>query len=316
MSAVPARVAEHFESAAVVIARRRRAVRWELRELSEALEASPYPVVALKGAAYEIEELALARARFVSDVDLLVPFESLEVVESTLRSRGWSSVEMSDYDERYYREWSHEIPPLVHPARSMEVDVHHSIAPRLHGSGDAARSLMRDSLPIPWSMPGNGRMSDRFRVLAPVDQLVHVGIHTFAGSELSMRLREVMDFDLLYRHRCIEHGLLDARDILDRAEALGASRPVYWMLHFAARWLGTPVGDVLRSRAPRPGWAARRAMEAVVDRSMLPGLQQRRSMPEFAAEVALLARYQWQRLPLGRLVPHLFEKGKRRLLDT
>lgn len=313
---VPPRVVDHLESTTVLVARRRRALRWELRELAEALDTLPHPVVALKGAAYEIEGLPLALARYVSDTDLLVPLEGLAAVEARLKSHGWVSAELSDYDERYYREWSHEIPPMVHPSRAMEVDVHHSIAPGISGDSDAARSLIRDSLPVRWTLPGVGRPCDRLRVLSPVDQLVHLGIHTFAGSELSLRLREVMDFDLLYRHRCIEQGSLDANDVLARAAALNASRPVYWMLHFAARWLGTPVAEALRHASARPGAMVRRVMEANVDRAMLPGERLRRSHSEFAAEMALLGRYQWQRLPLRRLVPHLVEKGRRRLLES
>jgi hypothetical protein len=312
---VEPRVLEQFQSAAMVIRRRRQALRWELRELAEALDDLPFPIVALKGMAYEISGLPLAGARLASDVDLLVPPDDIAVAESRLRSLGWASVELSDYDERYYREWSHEIPAMSHPMRGVEVDVHHSIAPGLPGHGAAAQALMDASEPVSWHDGSARGATARFRVLQPVDQLVHVAIHTFCGSDLSLRLREVMDFDLLYRHRCIEHADTDAAALLERAARLGVARPVWWMLHYAARWLGTPVPRSVLEAPARAGAPVRALMDRLVDRAMLPGLRQRRTHREFAAELALLARYQWQRLPLRRLVPHVLEKARRRLLD-
>ena len=35
----------------------------------------------------------------------------------------------SAYDQRYYREWMHELPPLLHVRRQTALDVHHAIAP-------------------------------------------------------------------------------------------------------------------------------------------------------------------------------------------
>ena len=54
-------------------------------------------------------------------------------------------------------------------------------------------------------------------------------------------------------------------------------------------------------------------MDWFSDRSMLPGAGQRRTGSEFLAEIGLLTRYQWQRLPMKRLVPHVFEKVRRRV---
>jgi hypothetical protein len=309
------RLVEHLQSAAVVIARQRRALLWELRELAEALEALPHPVVALKGSAYLLADLPLAAARVASDVDLLVPPDGLAAIEARLKGLGWQGVELTDYDDRYYREWSHEIPALTHPSRGIEVDVHHSIAPGVPGDGPAARGLIEASRPVRWTYGAGGAWTDRFRLPSPTDQLVHVAVHSFSGSELAMRLREVMDFDLLFRHWCVERQDSSAAQILARAEEFGLARPTWWMMHYAVRWLGTPVPPEALAGGAVPSATLQTLMDGLVDRSMLPGLRQRRTHREFAAELALLGRYQWQRLPLRRLVPHVLEKARRRLLD-
>jgi hypothetical protein len=64
----------------------------------------------------------------------------------------------------------------------------------------------------------------------------------------------------------------------------------------------------------RPSSATVATMDWLVDHSMLPGRRQRRTGQEFLAEMALLSRYQWQRLPIKRLVPHVLEKLRRRLI--
>ncbi|UUZ51358.1 nucleotidyltransferase family protein [Massilia sp. B-10] len=33
------------------------------------------------------------------------------------------------YDQRYYRVWMHEIPPMQHVQRGSVIDVHHAILP-------------------------------------------------------------------------------------------------------------------------------------------------------------------------------------------
>lgn len=317
---VPQRVLEHFESAAFVVRRQRQRLRWELFELADALRAYGGPVILLKGAAYEVQSLPLARARLAGDVDLLVPRVDIEEVERRLSSRGWRSAELGDYDERYYREWSHEIPAMMHPDRGLEVDVHHSIGPALPGDSAAVAGLVGASREVSWQVLPGRPIERRFRVLQPIDQLVHLAIHTYGGSDLSLRLREVMDFDLLFRTYCgpvpdgLGEGSVEATGLLDRARELGQARAMWWTLHHARRWLGTPVDSAMLTGSGRPWRAAVAAMDWMSDRSMLPGVRQRRTSAEFAAELALLTRYQWQRLPVRRLVPHVLHKVRRRLL--
>ena len=315
MATVPEPVAAHFESADRVIRRQRQRLHLELRELGEAVDDLDAPVVLLKGAAYEALKLPLAAARVASDVDILVRPEDLHRVEDRLKARGWVSIELNAYDERYYREWSHEIPALSHPSRSLEVDVHHSIAPGLRGNSPAVRALFERSMPCEWRVGRAGRRPRPFQVLDPADQLLHLAVHTFASSDLAGRLREVMDFDLLYRIYCAPGGPVDPGVAMDRASSSGTDRAFWWALHFARRWLGTPVEPALLDRTGRPGAVLRSAMNWACDRSMLPGITQRRTRIEFAAELALLTRYQWHRLPLRLLLPHVVEKARRRVLD-
>ncbi|HQA68885.1 MAG TPA: nucleotidyltransferase family protein, partial [Aggregatilineales bacterium] len=63
-------------------------------------------------------------------IDILVPRHAIETVEVYLTHAGWLGAHTNPYDERYYREWMHEIPPLRHRERGTEIDIHHRLLPR------------------------------------------------------------------------------------------------------------------------------------------------------------------------------------------
>ncbi|MCL4747829.1 MAG: nucleotidyltransferase family protein [Burkholderiaceae bacterium] len=302
------KVAGHMRSAQVAIRHWRALLRWELDEIAHALAPGGLRLVLLKGAAYEVAGLPLSSARAAGDVDLLVPSTTLRDVELRMRECGWDAQQLSVHDEHYYRDLSHEIPPLSHPERGIEVDVHHAITPSLRGTGVDTSKLFAASVPIEF----NGHRL--FRVLQPVDQLIHCAIHTFKDSDLTLRLRETMDFDLLYRHYRELDPDLDDRLVV-RARELGLPRPLWWSIHFARRWLGSPIPERTLRELPRPSGATVHVMNWLCDRAMLPGLRLERGGLDRLAAVALLARYHRERMPVSQLVPHLLRKSKQRIMQ-
>src|SRR5262249_46050478 len=129
LPAVPPSPRRHLEASLVMAAAQTEAVEREVAYLREALAASNTDIVLLKGAAYLMAGLKAARGRVFSDVDILVPQAKLEEVENALNLHGWTSTHHDAYDQRYYRKWMHELPPLRHNARATVVDVHHAILP-------------------------------------------------------------------------------------------------------------------------------------------------------------------------------------------
>jgi hypothetical protein len=114
--------------------------------------------------------LPLARGRTFTDLDILVPRERLEEVEASLLAAGWVHHNTDDYDQRYYRRWMHELPPMYHPDRGVLMDVHHSILPLTSRLTPDIESFWAESVPLP--MPS-------FRALCPADMLLHSAAHLF-----------------------------------------------------------------------------------------------------------------------------------------
>ena len=127
--ALPAPVRAHIEWARVRMQRHAHAVQFEIQCILAALADLSLPLLLLKGAAYSAAQLGPAQGRLFSDIDILVPKAQLPDVEAALMAHGWVSNSQDDYDQRYYRQWMHEIPPMQHMRRHSVIDVHHAILP-------------------------------------------------------------------------------------------------------------------------------------------------------------------------------------------
>jgi hypothetical protein len=299
LAAVPAPARRHLLA-------EQRYARWRTQHLAWALERLPamlgpvdYPLVLLKGAAYLGQDLALGRGRLPSDVDILVPQAHIADAQARLTAAGWEETALDAHDQRYYREWSHELPPMRHPLHGLELDLHHNILPpvaRTSVDADALLAHLQPSALPPW------------QVLQPVDQLLHSAAHLFHDSELRDRLRDLVDQDALLRHFGAQAGFWDA--LPARAEALGLQQSLALSLHFCQRWLGTPVPGPLARWGQavlgpwRRAWLLPLFAAALwpTDVDRLPG-----PAPRWAAQ-ALLLRHHWGRMPLKLLLPHLWHK--------
>ena len=269
-----------------------RAINWEIGRVRRALTDLDVPWVLLKGAAYVAADLPMSVGRMVSDIDILVPERALPDIERCLTSAGWNFPEISAYDNRYYREWMHELPPMVHDGRRSVLDVHHAILPRTSRLGASSSDLLARAQLLPTGL----------RVLAPADQVLHAAVHLFHDGEVVGGLRDLLDLDGLIRH----HGTQAFwDDLLGQANRQRLGRPLSYALRFARRHLDTPVPQsVLETlRAAAPGRIAERVMDAMVDRVLVRG----HLHSSFAGQ-ALYVRSHWLKMPPALLASHLARK--------
>jgi hypothetical protein len=260
--------------------------------------------VLLKGAAYVFAGLPAARGRLVTDIDILVPRDALVEVERALVAAGWEHMKLHPYDQRFYRQWSHELPPLRHHRRGSVIDVHHTILPvsgRLKPDAtkllDAARPLA--GLPL-WT-------------LSPEDMVLHGAAHLFQDGDLAGTVRDLVDADALLRHFG-GHGPEFWDRLAPRARELGLARPLYYTLRFAHRLLETPIPARVLAEvdAVRPPAPVRALMDRLVTRSLLPLAGDHRTLGEESARLLLYIRSHWLRMPPGQLATHLVRKAARR----
>ncbi|MFV8833771.1 nucleotidyltransferase family protein [Aquisalimonas sp.] len=302
LGAVPAAPAAHLHSAWLAAEAQRRAVIREVDYLVDVLASVAPRVVLLKGAAYALAGLPPACGRQFSDIDLLVPRAALDAVERRLNRAGWLGTHHGVYDQRYYREWMHELPPLRHPQRGSTLDVHHTILPetaRFRPDADALVSASR-------SVPGHPGLA----VLAPEDMVIHSATHLFVDGEIPNGLRDLLDLDALLRHFGGDAAFWEA--LPGRARELELGAPLWLALRYCQRMLGTPIprgcGDGLVADAPSTAGLA--MLDACYGRLLVPQVPEARGgIGRNSAAMAIFLRGHWLRMPLPLLARHAFRKG-------
>jgi hypothetical protein len=301
---VPAAPAVHVDSTMILAAAQQDEVRREVRHIEAALRPLRTDVVLLKGAAYVLADLPAARGRLFADVDIMVPRACLPEAEAQLMLHGWVSAQHNAYDQRYYREWMHELPPMQHMRRQTVLDVHHTILPPTSRLKPDAGKLFAAAVEVT-DHPG-------LKVLAPVDMVLHSMSHLFHNDELSHGLRDLSDLDLLLRHFGQRPGFWP--ELVERARELDLTRPLHYGLRYTQRLLATPVPEDAHRAAAR--WAPSPGLAQFMDAMWLRALRAPHpttgdALTPFAI-FFLYVRAHWLRMPPLMLVRHLSVKAWRR----
>ncbi len=265
---------------------------FEMERVARALTNSGIKAVVLKGGAYVARGLTASRGRRVSDLDILVASDQLDVTEKLLEAAGWATDEQTDnpYDQQYYREHMHELPPLRHKTRGTIVDVHHSLLPKtarhqvnVSEMMSCAEHLDEEGL---WSF----QMMDIF---------IHSAVHAFVDGQLDVPVRTLVELNLLFA----DLSDTDRDGIVDRAKALGATKAVGLAL-----W---SIGRLFAHNQARES-----SIRLVPAHRHLPlkyALLSKAADNAFSpmAKAFLYVRGHFLRMPFYLLVPHLVRKAVR-----
>ena len=301
LETLPPRVRDHLWSEQLLAVERARMVRFETERIAHALGTSGMPLVLLKGAAYILAGLPPGEARRVSDVDLLVPENRLAEAEALLNRHGWQSMPHDEYDDRYYRQWMHELPPLQHVARGSTLDVHHNLLPRTDRLCPDPTPLLAAAEPLPGT---------RLHVLAPADMVLHSIMHGFRGGEFVNGWRDTLDV-----HELLTHFAATRADFwntfADRTRLFGFEEPAWYALNLSRRVHGTEIPEgLVEGWAKRPGRVRRACVLGLLQGALPTELPPRRSRR--LALKLLYLRSHWVKMPTLQLLRHLWTKYRKR----
>ncbi|MBB6191849.1 hypothetical protein FHS51_002078 [Sphingobium wenxiniae] len=278
--AVPGEVRAVLADARLDAEREARQALWEADRAAAALAPLGLRVVLLKGTAYAAAGLKAGAGRFIGDLDILVPRDSMDAVEKHLIAAGWEWVKSDPYDDAYYRQWMHELPPLIHRDRDRMIDVHHTVLPLTARQTPDAEAMIADAVPV----------SDGLYILSSEDRVCHAVAHMLADGDLAGGLRNLWDIYCLLGEadpaaletRAERHGLLphvrQARRLADALYGEGRTRLTLWDRIVIARLLA------------RDGWG----------RETRKGLR-----------FAFYLRSHWLRMPPLMLARHLLTKWRK-----
>lgn len=301
ISSVPLSPRGHLISALQMARRQEISLRWEVACIARALMNAEVKVVLLKGAAYSMAGLPVAHGRTFSDVDIIVPKSGLGCTESELMIHGWQGSHHDAYDQRYYRRWMHEIPPMRHVRRGTTVDVHHTILPETARVKINTAALLEAVVALP--------DHSNLYVLHPLDMLLHSATHLFHEGDFEKALRDLFDLDSLLRHSGSTPGFWE--QLVPRAVKLGLTRPLYYALRYTTLMLDTPVPQHVLEEAKigAPSALTARLMEICYLQALRPVHTSTSSLGTWAARFVLYIRSHWIRMPFFLLAYHLARKA-------
>jgi hypothetical protein len=270
---------------------------WEAEMARRALASERIEFVLLKGAAYAAAGLSCAEGRQIGDLDILVLVGDIGRAENELLEAGWEWVKSDPYDDAYYREHMHELPPLIHKARDRMIDVHHTILPRTHRVTPDPLVLMAEAVETPTG----------FRVLSPPAMACHCAAHLLADGDLQGGLRNLWDF-----HRLVTDFLAEDPDfqlsLIEEASTHGLVDVVKRALRLSHRLYDTPLKSYA---SPLKLDHHREPFDDFFIRRLLARDDWGRSR-NFLLQQAFYIRSHWLRMPPLMLSRHLWTKWRKR----
>ncbi|MGY2735894.1 hypothetical protein ACVWYO_003568 [Sphingomonas sp. UYP23] len=293
---VPAAVGRILGDAARSAEQGRVVALWEAEAARRALAPLGERVVLLKGTAFVAADLQAGQGRSIGDLDILVPRASLDAVETALLEAGWEWVKPDPYDDAYYRQWMHELPPLIHRDRDRMIDVHHTILPLTARVTPDAAALLADAVEV---APG-------LWALSPEDMIVHAAAHLFADGDLAGGMRNLWDIDQLCRQLAATQADFYV-SLYGRAAEAGLSSQVQRALRLCWQLYDTPaVGYTAPIRIDlNKRWSDRLYLRRVTARDGWG-----RATRPFT-RMAFYIRSHWLRMPPAMLARHLWTKWRK-----
>lgn len=302
LSALPQQVQRHFKNAITLAGKQRKQVQYESLQLVKFLNQKSIQLVFLKGAGYTLADNAPALGRVYSDIDILVKKHDLLSVEQNLAFTGWFAQELNDYDERYYREWAHEIPPLAHGVRGTVLDIHHNIVPLVSG-----RSINVDVLLGYTQVLDSGII-----VLNSAAMTVHSFIHLFFNEEFSSGYRDMTDLFLLMDNQNEAYW----QDVVTISTNIGFTKELALALRYAELYFGFNAPAFVKNASVITNVRISLLEDFIFKRVLAPKHPLVDVRWKGLAELLGLIRGHWLKMPIHILIPHLFVKGYRSLAES
>lgn len=297
---LPEAARDHFSSALLIARRQHDVVRREIDYLRSALARVKLPLILLKGAAYVAGAHLAGSGRVFSDIDLLVRKSDIANAEAALRLAGWQGTHLKSYDQRYYRKWMHEIPPMVHVRRETCIDVHHAILPIVARTSVDTEKLFERVQPI-------GRTD--VLTLDPLDMIIHSATHLMHEGEPDNLLRDLYDIHLLvsqaFRGNCNLWSELPVR-----ALELGLGRVLFYTLRLCEEVFQTEISSCcwILLNPVKPFILPRWILMVAYHRLLQPYQGRSSTLLEKLSAHFIFLRSHWLKMPLPLLVAHITYK--------
>ena len=301
IASLPASIQRHLSNAELIAERQRQQVYIEAKMLSEALHQESPGYLFLKGAAYSLSGYKAGIGRTFSDIDILVGKHTLDALEKRLLLQGWYGQFLSDYDDKYYRQWAHEIPPLLHTERGTVIDIHHNLVPPVSGRAPDISEFLHHRQKI------NG-----FPVLRPIAMLLHSAVHLMFNDDFKQSYRDLFDIKALIEEHGDESFWLDVKEL---AVSTNFYLELFLALRYCRWFLQVDVPSFISQDVPVSSWQLH-VYDFIFTKALAPSHPACRSRFKSTANFFAWCRGHWLKMPMKTLLYHFTVKGLRAVAES
>ena len=301
-NAIPQKLQAAFLSAVTFSEAQKRQVNVQLKKLCHLFSESEIEFVMLKGAAYVASDTVNCAGRLMSDIDICVRKHDLPRVEYALKQAAWQVKTLDDHDEKYYREWSHELPPYSHPYDGVSLDVHYTLFPPVSNKTINIDALFSDARVTP-----SGVMSP-----SPEWLVFHSAIHLIANEDVENGLRDLIDIYLLLTE---SSEAIDVPALASLFAAHGFTTELFLLQQLLEDYFDYKLPIEATSHKLTRSLLYRIRLWAIC-RAVCPESD---FVPNSTFTLARFVNYvigYSQKMPLGLLIKHLLYKGGRNIVKA
>lgn len=269
----------------------RRAALWEADCARRALAQMDGRVALMKGTAYVAAGLKAGEGRHIGDLDIMVSRHDLAETERLLIGNGgWEWVKEDAYDEAYYRDHMHELPPMIHKDRDRMIDVHHTILPPTARPTPDAAAMLADAI----------KLENGLYVFAPADMVCHSAAHLFADGDLTGGMRNLWDI-----HCLLTEFAQPDTEFWDALKSRAQHHQLLPAVQRAARLSAELYGTIISEGWNKPHNTDNHYIRRILARDVWG-----RGTHKFT-RLAFYIRSHWIRMPPLMLASHLWTKWRK-----
>ncbi|MDV7102925.1 nucleotidyltransferase family protein [Vibrio sp. TH_r3] len=305
---LPDKLRQHMNAANYTFINQQKQLRYEASVLANIFDALNVKWIYLKGSAYQLAELNEFQGRIMADIDILVSQTALNRVEVALKANGWVHTALNDYDDKYYREKSQEIPPLKHVERQTEIDLHFNILPNTLKKSPDPTELLNQTIDINKEQSGA-------QILNPQAMVIHSAIHLFHEGEFNKGLRDLYDLFLLFSTFSQQPRFWS--ELTELQKKLGNGDSVFYALRYCNKLFNMPVPTDIQAfyNRYRPNPINLKVLDVAFQQIFSHHFPPHRRTTHSMVETILYVRGHLKRMPLHMLVPHLIVKSIKSLVE-
>jgi hypothetical protein len=301
---IPQQATPHLQSELIRAMRQKQQALYECRLIDKHMREIGVTPVFLKGAAYSISDSQVGHGRLYGDIDVLVKKQDIEKSKQVLLERGWFPQTLNDYDEMYYREWAHEIPPLTHLERGTVIDLHHNLVPPISGQAPDVSDFTQDVI----------ETEDALTVFSPAAQTLHSAVHLFLNEDFAHGFRDLTDLHILFTtHRA---DTVYWERLIELAQASEFEKELQLAIRYCKSLLMTNIPEKYESRIYTLRKTNFTLLDAMFNRVLLPRHPKSDSYDRSFWELLAYMRGHFMKMPFPVLVKHLTIKSWRGLVES